>query len=321
MECCGGTSFLPITCAALSSTIADLSSVGTPSVVLQCEMPNAAYWNFSWKLHAILISFPVPGCNPLILCVGLYRLHAVLPRTAPNSDTQTGRLALALREQILQGQFSPSERLTELGLASRLNASRTPVRLALERLANEGLLDPIPSGGFRVRSFSLADIRDAIEIRGVLEGTAARFAAERLGGPDELLQIKELRSQAVIELPLTPQGFAQYLEANKKFHRELWRLAKSPSLFRELEHACKIPFAAPEALVFGVVELQEVTASAHVAAYHHRAIVEAIENREGARAEALAREHSRVSRRNLELAFETKQAVSHSPGLSLVTNR
>ena len=124
--------------------------------------------------------------NLLIRRVGPCRLYAILPRTASNSDTQTGRLVLALREQILQGQFSPSERLTELGLASRLNASRTPVRLALERLANEGLLDAIPSGGFRLRSFSLADIRDAIEIRGVLEGIAARFAAERFGGHDEI---------------------------------------------------------------------------------------------------------------------------------------
>lgn len=257
--------------------------------------------------------------NLLIPRAGYHTLHAVLPRTASNSDTQTGRLALALREQILKGQFSPNERLTELGLASRLNASRTPVRLALERLANEGLLDAIPSGGFRLRSFSLADIRDAIEIRGILEGTAARFAVERLGEPEDLVQLKELRSEAVMEMPITLQGFAQYLEANKKFHRELWRLAKSPSLFRELEHACKIPFAAPEALVFGIADVEQ--SKAFVAAEQHRAIVEAIENREGARAEALAREHSRLSRRNLELAFETKHALSHPTGLSLVTNR
>src|SRR5437764_15429379 len=114
-----------------------------------------------------------------------------------------------------------------------------------------------------------------------------------------------------MEIPITIEGFAQYLETNKRFHRELWKLAKSASLFRALEHACKIPFAAPEALVFGVVDLKEVTASDYVAAYHHKAIVEAIENRESARAEARARAHSRVSRRNLELAFETKQPISH----------
>src|SRR5438309_5301016 len=104
----------------------------------------------------------------------------MLATVASNSDKQTERLVLALRKRILNGEFSPGERLTELGLVSLLQASRTPIRLALERLANEGLLDVIPSGGFRLRSFGLADIRDAIEIRGVLEGTAVRFAAERL---------------------------------------------------------------------------------------------------------------------------------------------
>jgi len=233
-------------------------------------------------------------------------------------DTQTERLVLALREQILQGEFSPGERLTEIGLASRLKASRTPIRLALERLANEGLLDPIPSGGFRLRSFSLADIQDSIEIRGVLEGTAARFAAERLDGTEELTQVKRLRAEVLMEFPITIEGFARYLEGNKRFHREIWRLAKSQPLFRELEHACKIPFAAPEALVFSIADLEQAQPTAVVAAEQHRAIVEAIENREGARAEALAREHSRISRRNLELALRSRES-SH-PMLSLVTD-
>lgn len=78
----------------------------------------------------------------------------------------------------MKGEFSASERLTELGLVSLLQASRTPIRIALERLANEGLLDPISTGGFRVRSFSTVDICDAIEIRGVLEGTHLVAAAD-----------------------------------------------------------------------------------------------------------------------------------------------
>jgi len=216
----------------------------------------------------------------------------------------------------LNGEFSPGERLTELGLVSRLEASRTPIRLALERLANEGLLDAMPSGGFRVHAFGLVDVRDAIEIRGVLEGTAARFAAERLETAEELAKAKRLMSEASMEITITLEGFARYLETNKCFHRELWRIAKSASLFRELEHACKVPFAAPEALVFGVADLEQSTA--FVAAEQHRAILEAIENREGARAEALAREHSRISRRNLELAFRNKAVGSRLPGLALI---
>jgi GntR family transcriptional regulator of vanillate catabolism len=246
-------------------------------------------------------------------------LHAMGAATVTsNSDTQTERLVLALRERILKGQFSQGERLTELGLVSLLQASRTPIRLALERLANEGLLDPIPTGGFRLRSFSLIDIWDAIEIRGVLEGTAVRFAAERLGQVEELARVKRLVSKATLEIPVTAEGFARYLEINRSFHRELWCLAKSPSLFRELEHICKIPFAAPEALVFGLADREPSTA--YVAAEQHRALVEAVENREGARAEALAREHSRISRRNLEFAFRSKEIASRLPGAVLVTN-
>jgi len=65
----------------------------------------------------------------------------------------------------------------------------------------------------------------------------------------------------------------------------------------------------------------EVMASACVAAEHHRAIVEAIENRESARAESVAHEHSRISRRNLELAFESDHVIARPSGLSVGTCR
>ena len=240
------------------------------------------------------------------------------PVSAAASNSQTERLVLTIRARILMGEFSAGERLTELGLVSLLQASRTPIRIALERLATEGLLDPIPTGGFRVRSFSTADICDAIEIRGVLEGTAVRFAAERLERAEELSRVKRLLPRVILDNPISPEAFARFLDLNRTFHRELWCLAKSPSLFRELEHACKIPFAAPEALVFSPADYQQSTA--HVAAEHHRAIVEAIENREGSRAEAIAREHSRIARRNLEAAFRKhKDGSGRMPGAVLLT--
>src|SRR5215472_10924352 len=92
--------------------------------------------------------------------------------------SQTGRALLMLRELLLKGEFRPGERLSELQLVPRLGVSRTPIRSALDRLAHEGLLEETPSGRFLVREFTLADVWDAIELRGVLEGTAARLAAE-----------------------------------------------------------------------------------------------------------------------------------------------
>src|SRR5690349_24794897 len=90
--------------------------------------------------------------------------------------SQTGRTLLVLREMLLKGEVRPGERLSELALVERLGVSRTPIRLAFDRLAHEGLVEASPSGGFVVREFTIADIWDAIDMRGVLEGTAARLA-------------------------------------------------------------------------------------------------------------------------------------------------
>ncbi len=230
-------------------------------------------------------------------------------------DNQTNRLLFSLRERILHGEFAPSERLTELGLAPRLGASRTPVRLALERLAHEGLLDAIPTGGFRVHSFTVAQVLDAIEVRGVLEGTAVRFAAERLESPSELAALKSLLVEARLPVPVTMKGFGAFLEVNDRFHREFWRLSKSPPLVRALELACRIPFAAPGTAVF--VPGERDPGDVFVAAEHHRAIVEAIEHRQGTRGEAVAREHAYVMTRTLVLALERREEMN-LPGARLI---
>ena len=93
------------------------------------------------------------------------------PRTQ-RLESQTLRALLEMRELVLRGAFRPGERLREVPLAARLNVSRTPLRLVLDRLAQEGLLKARPTGGFIANEFSVEDIRDAIEIRGVLEGAA-----------------------------------------------------------------------------------------------------------------------------------------------------
>src|SRR4051794_37977473 len=93
--------------------------------------------------------------------------------------SQTVRTQLRLRELIVGGELRPGHRIAELTLVERLGASRTPIRMALVRLEEEGLLEALPNGGFMVKDFSESDIHDAIEVRGTLEGLAARFAAER----------------------------------------------------------------------------------------------------------------------------------------------
>ena len=93
--------------------------------------------------------------------------------------SQTVKAQLRLRELIVGGVLKPGQRIAELALVERIGVSRTPIRMALVRLQEEGLLEALPSGGFMVKDFSEEDIRDAIELRGTLEGLAARLAAER----------------------------------------------------------------------------------------------------------------------------------------------
>src|ERR1700730_17811078 len=144
--------------------------------------------------------------------------------TAADFSSQTGRTVLNLREMLLRGDYQPGERLSELPLVARLGVSRTPIRLALDRLANEGLLEVWPTGGFVVRAFTLTDVYDAIEVRGVLEGAAARLAAERLQDRRELAALCSLQEELETVMPLatelapTIDSFARYLDLNESFH-------------------------------------------------------------------------------------------------------
>ena len=92
---------------------------------------------------------------------------------------------MGLRELVLSGEIPPGTRMRETAISERLGISRTPLRQAMTQLIDEGLLERIETGGCRVARFTMDDIVDAIEIRGVIEGTAARLAAERGITPEQ----------------------------------------------------------------------------------------------------------------------------------------
>ena len=169
-----------------------------------------------------------------------------------------------------------------------------------------------------VREFAPADMWDAIELRGVLEGTAARFAAERLRDPTELDELRECAARIEPLVPLTSEEFSRYLEYNDEFHAELKRLSKSRMLIEAIDRVIALPFAAPGALVSGAAEPAIVARASVIALEHHRALIEAIEQREGTRAEAIAREHCRLARRNLACALELGAVGAELPGAPFV---
>ena len=239
---------------------------------------------------------------------------------ASDVASQTARALFSVRDLLLRGEFVPGERVSELPLVARLGVSRTPIRLALERLAHMGLLEVNASGGFTVHGFTPAEALDAIEIRGILEGTAARLAAERLSDSAELEPLRRLCRQMEEFDRLSLDSFASYMDMNEAFHEAIIDLAKSPMLRRTMEQAVSLPFASPSAMVFPTSGLADADERLAIAKEHHRAIVEAIANRQGTRAESLAREHAFIGRRVLEQALSDTAAFSRVPGAPLIHN-
>jgi GntR family transcriptional regulator of vanillate catabolism len=238
------------------------------------------------------------------------------------AGSQTTKATLGLRELIFDGEFTPGERVPELDIADRLGVSRTPLRIALTTLAHEGLLEPLPGGGFVVRAFSLADVTDAIELRGVLEGTAARFAAERLESTDELAPMEEAATtldEVVRNIGHAQEEIERYVVLNEAFHRSLVDLARSPHLARAVANVMALPFATPSALLASHAIKQRSREILLVAQYHHWGLIEAIGQGHGTRAEEIAREHARLSRLNLELVLEDREALDRIPGAPLLT--
>lgn len=236
-------------------------------------------------------------------------------------ETQTLRALLQMRELLVTGAFRPGERLREIPLAARLKVSRTPLRLVLDRLEQEGLLTARPRGGFVATEFTVQDIHDAIEIRGMLEGTAARLAAERLESAEELADTRtclEAIDRLLQRWTSGTDSLAQYIGLNEQFHNLLLGLAKSAMLRRAVDRALTLPFASPNAFILGHAQKREGREVVTISQMHHRAIVDAIANREPTRAEALAREHSRLARTSLEMVLRDKHLFTQVPGSSLI---
>jgi GntR family transcriptional regulator, vanillate catabolism transcriptional regulator len=223
---------------------------------------------------------------------------------------------------LVKGHFQPGERIREVPLAARLNVSRIPLHLALERLAHEGFLEVRPTRGFVVQQFSTQDIYDAIELRGLLEGAAARRAAQRLKDARELESIREA-SSAILALvrghKLNGEAFKRYIRLNEKFHAALLDLSRSRMLRRSVEQACSLPFASPGAFLERQFISDDLNELFLISADQHCSIVEAIASRDAVRAEMLTREHALVAWRNLEDALKNRERIPHLSGVKLVS--
>ncbi len=240
---------------------------------------------------------------------------------AVRESSQTERAIMGLRDAVLRGHFAPSERLSEVEVAEHLGVSRTPTRAALQRLAEEGLLEAVHPSGYVVRAFSEQDIADAIEVRGTIEALAARMAAERGVSRLILQQMRDCaaKMQTLFDGQVSDDDrLEQYAIFNERFHALILEAAGSGVVQRALTRVATLPFASPNAFVSAQARLPGSMEIMRMAMMQHHDIIDAIEARAGARVEALVKEHSRIAHKNLELALRNRDVLDSLVGAPLI---
>jgi DNA-binding GntR family transcriptional regulator len=184
-----------------------------------------------------------------------------------------------LRAEIVAGDFEAGAPLAEAALAARYGTSRTPVREALRRLEQDGLVER-GDRGMRVRTRSPEEILEIYEVRIPLEATAAAAAAQRRTEFD-LIRIRRAHAAMDATADTAPAGMAA---ANRAAHEAIWAAGHNGTLVDLLtrlnNHLSRYP-ATTLALPGRREEARK----------EHEAIIQAIADRDAERAAELARNH------------------------------
>jgi DNA-binding GntR family transcriptional regulator len=210
-----------------------------------------------------------------------------------------------IREAIIDGRLPPGERLKEEELARELGISRTPVREALLLLQADGLVKTTPNRGATVRAHTAEDLDDLYQLRALLEGYAARRAAQAI------------TDSAVAELQASCERFAELCEEdtdlpdlrdlvseNLFFHNTILKAAGSPRLSSMVRMVIELPLVYKSYIWYSPDQTR-------MSVHYHRQIANALAARDWERAELLMKEHVFEAR---DLLVEHVRAVEELPG-------
>jgi DNA-binding GntR family transcriptional regulator len=188
----------------------------------------------------------------------------------------------AIKAMIVDRQLEPGTKIFQDKLAQDLGVSRTPLVNALKKLEHEGLVTAIPRRGFFVRVMSREEMIQVFELREVLEGLAARRAATRISDS----QVQELK-QFFEHFTLfdKTEDVQKYAEEDRQFHKYLIQIGGKELLSNILETYNVLTFSYQGTQAGGLIR------SPHETLKEHRAIIDAISERNPEKAEEAARKH------------------------------
>ena len=230
------------------------------------------------------------------------------PGTEPAGGSRSESVVVELRDMIMRGDFAAGFHLQEVPLAERMGVSRTPIREALNMLAKEGLLEPGPKRGYKIRTFTIGEIVEAYEVRATLEGMACRLLAEAGLSEEVVAKLQhclafgdELIGRGIF----TPAEHDPWLEMNNTIHSLLVNASHNAMLAQCVEQTQRVPLASARHVHWYRFDREnyELARSAH---RDHHAIIDAILHRQAGRAEGRMREHIHFSQELVREHFKNQ---------------
>lgn len=214
--------------------------------------------------------------------------------------TDSNHVYQTLKQRLLTGQYKPGTQLKENQLAAEFRVSRTPIRAALARLVEDGLLNKTKGVGVSVSAWSEWDVEEVFQIRKRLEPFATQLAATRRNQEElDLIALSNQNFKAALEGP-TELMAKKTEEANRLFHTIILQASRSDRLISILETMIDMPILVRS---FHLYDLTEMTQSYH----HHIDIELAIRNKQSQLAQQVMQLHLSISYQRFLKARERPQ--------------
>lgn len=202
----------------------------------------------------------------------------------------SGKVFHKLQEDILSGKYATDEELKEKTIGDEMGVSRTPVREALRQLELQGLVTITPNKGAHVVGFSKQDLNDIYEIRSVLEGLCAKWAAvkataEQIGELEEIVYLTEFH--------VSKGHSEQVFELDNKFHEKLYEACGSKILGNVLSDYHRYVQRIRRATLKSRERSEK-------SSEEHRMIAEAVREHDSEKAQMLANQHIMRTMENID---------------------
>lgn len=186
-----------------------------------------------------------------------------------------------LKEQIMNGQYMPGERLIEEKIAQTLNVSRSPIREAIRLLEKDGLVNVKLSGGVQVVNPTIEEYKHLFEYRKEIEASSAYYAAQRRNKVHLHKMIEHFETMDAID----PNDYKRIHQSGREFHATIAEASENPFIIYSLSRLQGINTFYRRAIVdYSKIYIKE-------AVEEHDSIFQAIKNQDAPLAKKLMRQH------------------------------